>query len=175
MTCLASLAAAVLVQGCTTKGVVPGVAGDDVLDGQAKTCTQTNPDLSAGNANGTIAMTNDGFCGVFVTQPGGGPFAYGTIAKRAQHGRVYVQAVNGRTRVEYTANDGFVGADSFGVTLHPRGSGADAMVQVAVTVTQGERAAPPPAATPARPANRPANRAASTPARRSGTRAPTAR
>lgn len=136
--CLAALTV-LLLQGCaTTPG--PVIAPDEILDGQAKTCTPSAPDFTtATTADATIAMTNDGWCGVYATEKGGKEFALALLASRPAHGQIYVRGINGRSRVEYTPFARYVGADAFSVTLRPRTSGAaEATLKVAVNVTRGE-------------------------------------
>ena len=157
--CLAALAAALAVQGCAISPQTAAMAQDEQLDGQAKTCTASAPDATN---KATITMSNEGWCGVSINE-GGHPYALGLIGERPAHGRVYVHAVNARTRVEYTPNPGYGGTDAFSVLLRPRAGGAETTLQVAVTVEGG---APAPAAAPTRTTP---NRAA-TPARRSTTR-----
>lgn len=130
---------ALLLEGCTTP-VVTGTAPDEILDGQAKTCTASKPDFtSATTAEATIEMTNDGWCGVNATEKAGTQFLLALIETRPQHGSVYVRSINGRSRVEYTPAARFVGMDAFSVKLRPRAAGAtEAMMKVAVTVTRGE-------------------------------------
>ena len=164
---LAFAALAVLtVQGCAVQPAAPSVAQDELLDGQAKTCTASTPDLKA-SPLATIAMTNDGWCGVYVTDANAKPFALALIGTRPQHGRVYTQKVNSRTRVEYTPFAGYTGADAFTVMLRPAGGGTEQTLQVAVTVTPGAAVAvTEPEATPAKtkPARRTTTRR-TTPAR----------
>ena len=156
--------AALAVQGCAVQPTAQQIAVDEQLAGQAKTCTASTPDLKASPA-ATIAMTNDGWCGVYVAD-GSRAFALGLIGTRATHGRVYTQTIGSRTRVEYTPNAGYTGADAFSVNLRPVGGGTEQPIQVAVTVTQGAVAAPtaepekttPTKKTPARRTTRPATR-----------------
>lgn len=132
---LAALAALAL-QGCAAQPAAPTFAQDELLDGQAKTCTASTPDLKASPA-ATITMTNDGWCGVYVTDVSNKPFALALIGTRPEHGRVYTQKVNSRTRVEYTPFARYTGADAFTLMLRPAGGGAEQPLQVAVTVTAG--------------------------------------
>jgi hypothetical protein len=81
----------------------------------------------------TVPMTvvNDGgWCGILVSQPGPKPFDVGLLTQRPAHGTVYVHVVGNQTRVDFTPNRGFKGADAFTVKLMP---GA-AEMKVAVTV-----------------------------------------
>ena len=162
--CLAAFAAALAVQGCANQSLTGAQALDEQLDGQAKTCTASTPDAAN---KATIAMSNDGWCGVSIAE-NDRPFALGLIGERPTHGRVFVHAVNARTRVEYTPNPGYNGADAFSVMLRPRSGGAETTLQVAVTVTGGAApAAAPPARTTTPRATTPRR---TTPARRAPAR-----
>ncbi|WP_160000426.1 hypothetical protein [Roseomonas sp. 18066] len=91
-----------------------------------------------------MVIGNDGgFCGLRVAKPGPEPFDAGLLTARAANGRVRVQSVGDYTRIDYIADAGFVGTDSFAVRLLP----GSTSVKVNVTV-QGV-AAPAAAATPA--------------------------
>ena len=161
---IATLAAAIALSGCAAKAPPAAQAVDLQNEGIAKTCTPSAVDL-APPSTATIAMTNDGWCSVVTAEKDGQPFKFGLVKTRPAHGRVYIQPVNGQTRVEYTANAGYVGSDSFTVALASRTAGApDTPLRVDVAVTQGEgqAIAPPPA-----PTKKPATRA---PARRRSTR-----
>lgn len=157
---LATLAAAIALSGCAAKTPPAAPAVDLQNEGLAKTCTSSAVDLAAA-APATITMTNDGWCSVVTAEKDGQPFKFGLVKARPAHGRVFIQPVNGQTRVEYTANNGYAGSDSFTVALVSRtASTPDTPLRVDVTVTPGEgqAVAPPPA-----PTKKPATRA---PARR---------
>ena len=163
---IAAAAVALALAGCA-KTPPPPAAVDLQNEGMAKTCTPSTVDLAAPTP-ATIALTNDGWCGVVTAEKDGQPFKYGLVKTRPEHGRVYIRPVNGQTRVEYSANPGYTGSDRFAVALVPHASGApDTPLRVDVTVTPGEgqaaAAAPAPApekkAAPARaPARRQTNR-----------------
>ena len=161
--------AALAVQSCAVQPVTQSVAQDEMLSGQSKTCTASTPDFkAAASAQATIAMTNDGWCGVSATDKDGRPFALALIGTRPTHGRVFTQAVAGRTRVEYTPYARYVGADTFSVALRPVGGGAEQTLQVAVNVSAGvvPTAAEPAQRTTTTPAKRrPAAPRRTTPAR----------
>ena len=166
-----SLLAALAVQGCAVKPPTTAAenVSDPMNDGRARTCNAT----PVADGVGAITMSNDGWCSVALSD-GGSPFILGRVTARPANGRIVVQSVGRDTRIEYTPNDRFSGADRFTVALRPRTAGAaDVPVQVAVTVAGGEATAvsapavvaPPTATTGRRPAARPA-----TPARRPTTR-----
>ena len=144
---LIAAAAALALSGCA-KTPPPAPAVDLQNGGMAKTCTPSAVDLAA-PAPATIAMTNDGWCGVVTAEKEGQPFKYGLVKSRPEHGRVYIRPVNGQTRVEYTANPGFAGSDRFAVALVPNAAGVpDSSLRVDVTVTPGEGQAAAPAPAP---------------------------
>lgn len=167
---IAMLAAGLALTACATPTPAPQ-PGIDLNVGIAKTCEASSVDLSAlGGANATIRMSNDGWCAVRTAERDGQPFLLALVRTRPEHGRVFIQKIGGQTRVEYTADPGYSGADAFSVALRSRTPNTpDAMVQVAVTVLPGTGVpvaapvAPPPAATPAATGPSPA---ASTPSRR---------
>lgn len=163
-TLIAILGAATALAGCAATPPVATV-GEGFTEGTAKSCTPSPIDLSASaTASATIAMTNDGWCAVRAVEKDGSPFRLGLVRARPEHGHVLIQKVGNITRIEYTADARYVGADRFTVALRSRNpSTPDATVQVAVNVTMGEgMAAPAPTPAPA-PARAPATR---TPARR---------
>lgn len=167
---IAAAAAALALSGCATKAPPP-TAVDLQNEGMAKTCTPSTVDLTAA-APATIMLTNDGWCGL-VTAEKDGPFKFGLVKTRPEHGRVYIRPVNGQTRVEYTANPGYVGSDRFALALASRTAGTpDAPLQVDVTVAppEGQAVAPAPAAAPAPPPAKKRAAPAHSPARRHTTR-----
>ncbi len=150
---IAPLAAVLAVSACANT-TPPVLADNDPRnDGIAKTCTPTNPDMTKpGPYTGSIAMTNDGWCGVFAVEKDGKPFSLGLLRTRPANGRVFIQKVANATRVEYTPNTGFTGTDSFTVALRSNQSGVeDTPLAVTVDVSQGERPAVAPPTTSSRP------------------------
>jgi len=147
----APLAAVLVLSACANTKPPVLAENDPRNDGIATTCTPTNPDLkAAGPYSGTIAMANDGWCGVFAVERDGKPFSYGLVRSRPEHGRLFIQKVANATRVEYTPNAGYVGADAFTVALRSNKSGVeDTPLKVSVTVAQGTRASAEPEAEPA--------------------------
>jgi len=168
---IATLAAAIALSGCATKPAPTEQAAVDLQnEGIAKTCTPSTVDPTAATP-ATIAMTNDGWCDVFVTEKDKQPFSLGLVTTRPAHGRVYIRPVNQQTRIEYTANAGYVGPDSFTVALRSRTAGTPdtpLRVDVAVTPGEGQPVVAPPATAPQRrpaaPTRTPARRR-TTPAR----------
>lgn len=147
----APLAAVLALSACANTKPPVLAENDPRNDGIATTCTPTNPDMKAtGPYSGAIVMANDGWCGVFAVERDGKPFSLGLVRNRPEHGRVFIQKVANATRVEYTPNAGYVGADAFTVALRSNGSSTeDTPLKVSVTVAQGARASSEPAAEPA--------------------------
>jgi hypothetical protein len=135
---------AIAVTGCATPQVQAPGPTEDLNVGIAKTCTPTAVDLSASNtASATIAMTNDGWCALHVKQKDGQPYLLGLVKASPAHGRILIQKIGGETRIEYTADERYVGADKFTVALRPTAANTpDATIQVAVNVSMGEGQAP---------------------------------
>ncbi len=157
--------AAVALQGCATQAPPAQIVGEDV-DGIAKTCTPSPVDFGKGTtASATIALTNDGWCAVRAVEADGKAFQLALVRARPEHGRVLIQPVNGRTRIEYTADNRYVGPDRFTVVLRSKTPNTpDSTLQVAVTVSMGESVAPVPAAVPSTPTRAPAARTPARPA-----------
>ncbi len=153
----APLAVALAVSACANTKPPVLAESDPRNDGIAKTCTPTNPDTTKpGPYTASIAMTDDGWCGVFAVEKDGKPFSLGLVRARPTNGRVFIQKVANSTRVEYTPNTGFTGTDSFTVALRSNQSGVeDIPLAVTVNVSQGERPAVAPPTTISRPAAAP--------------------
>ncbi|GAC1340755.1 MAG: hypothetical protein NVSMB18_11460 [Acetobacteraceae bacterium] len=166
---IAAAVAAIALQGCATKAPVAPAPTEDVNLGISKTCSFTPVEAApGGSASSTIAMTNDGWCAVRLTERDGQPFQLGLLRQRPEHGHVLIQKMGGQTRLEYTANPGYAGADRFSAALRSRDATApDTMMQVAVNVSMGEGTAVSPAPAPA-PEKKaaPTRHRARTPARR---------
>lgn len=173
---IAMLAAGLALTACATPTPAPQ-PGIDLNVGISKTCEASPVDLSASSsASATIRMSNDGWCAVRTAERDGQPFLVALVRNRADHGQVYIQKIGGQNRVEYTANPGYSGTDTFSVALRSRTPNTpDATVQVAVTVLPGAGvpvaapAAPPSTATPAATAPR---SPATTPSRSTPARSP---
>jgi hypothetical protein len=156
---------AVAVTGCAAPQVQAPSPTEDLNVGIAKTCTPTAVDLSAANTtSASITMTNDGWCALHVKQKDGQPYLLGLVKSNPTHGRILIQKIGGETRIEYTADDRYVGADKFTVALRPTAVNVpDATIQVAVNVSMGEgqalveppKAAPAARTTPPARSNRP--------------------
>jgi len=134
MAWLALAAMVGLLQGCgpeqTVRGSKNRLFAVDFAGG-AKLCQV--PKVSPVD-NQTIevpmGLGNDGgWCGLLV-QRGDVPFGAGLLTTRAAHGTVVIHSVGDFTRIDYTPDRGFSGADSFGVRLIPGNAG----IKVNVTV-----------------------------------------
>ena len=163
-TLIAVAAAAIALQGCAPQQTPAQLAASEDNEGRASTCNESPLEVAeGGTATATIAMTNDGWCAIRAAEKDGQAYRYGLVTSRPTHGHVLIHPVSGRNRIEYTADERYVGPDAFTVALRSHNTGApDATVKVAVTVTAGPNAAPAPA-----PTQQPAPAARSTtPARR---------
>ena len=150
--------------GCTPPPVAPVAASTTRLyaidqAGAAKTCSVTPASLTAANLapgmEAKIAMNvaNDGgWCAITAPGPDTKPFAAGLLVGDPSHGEAYIHSVGDATRVDYTPDAGFTGADSFVVKLLP----GSPILRVSVTVAAGPAsvvAPPPPPAAPAAPSH----------------------
>ncbi len=166
----AAAAAVLTLQGCATPPA-PVVQGEDLNFGIAKTCSFTPVQLTpGGTASSTVTMSNDGWCAVRVKEPDGQPYQLGLLRARPEHGRILIQKLGGETRLEYTADPGWVGTDRYTAELRPReGNIQDSTIQIVVEVSRGEGVAPPPAAEPEKPATTTTRRPARSTTRRTTT------
>jgi len=79
-----------------------------------------------------MQVGNDGgWCGISVALDGH-PYAAGLLSTPATHGRVHIHPVGDNTRIDYTPDRGFIGSDSFIVTLLP----GRPVLRVGVTVVR---------------------------------------
>ena len=148
-------ATAITVTGCAQQPTQVTAAAQESNEGRAKTCTPSPVDFAnSAEATATIAMTNDGWCDLHTKDKNSEPFKFGLVKSRPQHGYILIQKVGGETRIEYTAENRYVGADRFSVALASNVPNTpDSTIQVAVTVSRGEGVAPP-APEPTAPAPR---------------------
>lgn len=102
------------------------------LEGGAKNCTVPQLKLEPGKGiPAAMQVGNDGgWCAISVTQDGK-PYAAGLLTQPPAHGKVYIHPVGDDSRIDYTPELGFSGADSFVVTLLP----GEPVIRVSVTVT----------------------------------------
>jgi hypothetical protein len=151
-----SLTAAVL-QGCAPAAPPASTTRLYAIDqqGGAATCSVAPVTLVDGkDAAGTVNVANDGgWCAISVAESGNRPYSAGLLIEQPAHGKVYVHTVGDATRIDYTPDVGFTGADAFGLKFVP----GSATLHVAVTVAAGPAsviATPPAPVPPAKPPKR---------------------
>jgi hypothetical protein len=124
-----------LLQGCAQEAPPsrpPATVYSVDLKGAARVCTVSkSPVLADGKAtDAQIVVGNDGgWCAITVAA-GDQPYSAGLLTRRPAHGKVYIHTVGYSTRIDYTPERGFAGADSFVVELLP----GSPTVHVSVTV-----------------------------------------
>ena len=131
---LAAVATAALLQACAEKppsAPPPRVFAAD-MTGAAKSCT-VPPVTPAQGKTIDVAMkvANDGGWCVVTVNNNGRPYDAGLVAAQPSHGKLLIHTVGNDTRVDYTPEPRFSGADTFTVRLIP----GDSLIRVAVTVT----------------------------------------
>jgi hypothetical protein len=101
------------------------------MAGAAKTCVVPTVAPVAGQET-PVAMKlgNDGGWCAITVRDGGRPYAAGLLATNPVHGKVLIHTVGSNTRIDYTPDHGFAGADAFSAKLIP----GDATIRAAVTV-----------------------------------------
>jgi len=126
-------AIAVLLQACAQQG--PGATGTRIfasdMAGAAKVCTVPKVAPAAGQQT-PVAMQvgNDrGWCAITVNN-GGRPYSAGLLTTPPAHGKVLIHSVGDNTRIDYTPDAQYRGADAFVVRLIP----GDATISTSVTV-----------------------------------------
>jgi hypothetical protein len=130
---LAMAATALLLQACAEKpppGPAPRLFAADQAGG-AKTCVVPKVTPVAGQETQVaVKVGNDGgWCGITVSN-GGKPFPAGLLTTTPMHGKVLIHTVGNDTRIDYTPERGFAGADAFNVKLIP----GDATIRASVSV-----------------------------------------
>jgi hypothetical protein len=184
---MAAIALPALLAACAKPGAGPAAVSSRLpvyaadMMGASSLCTVADAPKLTDAQQTEVPMTvgNDGgFCGLRVAKPGPEPFDAGLLTARAANGRVRVQSVGDYTRIDYMADSGFVGTDSFVVRLLPGSTSVKVNVTVQGVAAPAAAAATPAAitprvsappaasATPARSPATPARPAAATPARR---------
>jgi hypothetical protein len=130
--------ACLALEACTPPPPPPPVstAREYQIDqvGGAKLCTAPKLTLTDGKTtDATIAVGNDGgWCAISVTQTGPKPYDAGLLTGKPAHGKVYIHTVGDDTRIDYTPDANFAGADAYTVSLLP----GSPVLHVAVTVTR---------------------------------------
>ncbi len=119
---LAIAAATLLLQACAEKPPSGPPVRMFAVDfaGAAKTCNAPKATLAAGQATDVaLSLGNDGgWCAITVNN-GGKPFDAGLLTTPPVHGKVLIHTVGNDTRIDYTPDARFAGADSFTVQLIP--------------------------------------------------------
>lgn len=125
-----------LLQGCAEQPAPQEPIREYAIDlqGGAKTCTVSKTVPEAGKSvQANLSMGNDGGWCALTVAADGKPYGAGLLTTRPQHGKVFIHTVGNDTRIDYTPDRGFTGADKFSVKLLPGDAGIDA----AVTVSPG--------------------------------------
>ena len=132
----AAMGIAALIQGCAPQQRPASTTRLFATDqmGGAKSCNVPKVDAAAGKETAaSMTVGNDGgWCAISVDN-GGHPYAAGLLSGRPQHGRVFIHSVGDATRIDYTPERGYAGADTFSVRLLP----GDAVIRTNVTVQPG--------------------------------------
>ncbi len=118
---LAFASIAALLQGCAHAPAGPSArlfASD--FQGIARTCETPKPEMIPGRTvEASMRVGTDaGWCSLTVNN-GGHPFDTELLTARPAHGKIYTHAVGNDTRIDYTPDRGFTGADSFTLELLP--------------------------------------------------------
>ncbi len=114
-----------LLQGCGP--AKPGAPAPRLFEadmkGGAKTCETAKPAPVGGKTiEASMKVGSDGgWCGLPV-RDGDKPFDAGLLIVRPGHGKILVHRVGNDTRIDYTPEFGFTGADTFTVQLLPGGT-----------------------------------------------------
>ena len=132
---IATLMTGVLLQACSAEqgptGSSTRVYAADMTGG-AKTCEVAKVSPVDGQSTDTTMKLDSGggWCGLHLRQSDGRPFDVGLLSERPAHGTVVIHQVGDETRVDYTADRGFTGSDSFSVKMIP----GNAAIHISVTV-----------------------------------------
>ncbi len=88
-----------------------------------------------GTASVSMTISNDGgYCAAALTAANGQPFDAPLVPEKPAHGEDSVVQYNHKTSVEYSANPGYVGHDSFVVKLILKGQPGFTVLNVGVDV-----------------------------------------
>jgi hypothetical protein len=88
-----------------------------------------------GTANIAMTISNDGgYCAAALTASSGKPFDAPLVPQKPAHGDDSVVEYNGKTSIEYTASQGYVGHDGFTVKLILKGQPGYTTLNVSVDV-----------------------------------------
>jgi hypothetical protein len=125
----------VLAQGCAPKPPPPASGTRTYaidFTGGAHSCVATkNLSTEPGKeAYATMTVSDDGgWCAISVSDSGK-PYAAGLVIARPTHGTLYIHPVGDDTRIDYTPDPHYAGADAFTVRLLP----GEPVVHATVTV-----------------------------------------
>ena len=121
-----------LLLGCQQQaGTWDGIYTADKTGGARVCSTQPAAPGDGQNIQVPVQVSNEGgWCGIAL-QHAGAPFDSYLLVVRPRHGKVFAHRVGNNTRVDYTPDTGYTGADTVTVRLIP----GNATVQGAVTVT----------------------------------------
>jgi hypothetical protein len=102
----------------------------------AATCLVTPFHVAdGGSADVSMTISNDGgYCAATLTASSGKPFDAPLVPQKPAHGDDSVVEYNGKTSVEYSANQGYVGHDGFTVRLILKGQPGYTTLNVSVDV-----------------------------------------
>ncbi|HTZ70338.1 MAG TPA: hypothetical protein VMB71_06785 [Acetobacteraceae bacterium] len=90
-----------------------------------------------GTATVTMKVSNEGgYCAATLTATNGEPYDAPLVPVMPQHGTPRVVKYNGKTSVEYTPNDGYMGHDSFVVHLLERGKPGYTTLNMSIDVAK---------------------------------------
>ncbi len=108
-------------------------------------CTYTPIDkTSQGRTVEIKTRSDDGLCGVTVSQPEGDAYASFLLTTLPMHGNSFIYNYNKQTYVTYTANTAYAGPDRFTVSLIPGGGKPRTALDVTVSVDATGVVLPPP-------------------------------
>ena len=116
-------------------------------------CTPGPIGKTADGQTVSIAVrSDDGTCGITVSQPGGGgAYASFLLTALPLHGKSFIYNYNKQTYVTYTADTAYAGPDAFTASLVPGGGKPRTTLKVALSVDATGVAPPPPPPAPAKP------------------------
>jgi hypothetical protein len=132
---LVATAAMLLLAGCQAQRPASTTQRYSVdFRGAAKTCSPPKDVTAAAGKTTEAAMSvvNDGGWCAMTLDNSGKPYDAGLLTSPPTHGKVYIHKVGDDTRIDYTPDSGFVGADQFTLKLVP----TDAVLSLKVTVSR---------------------------------------
>jgi hypothetical protein len=106
-------------------------------------CT-TSPIRAQDRAVEMKTRSDDGLCGIAISQPEGDAYASFVLATLPVHGDSFIYNYNRQTYVTYTAKTAYAGPDAFTVSLIPGGGRPRTSLAVSVSVDNAGVVLPPP-------------------------------